>query len=202
MEYWHDIITEKSWNLLQSINKKLDFIVIGGWAAYLWTKALKSKDIDIVVDFKALDKLKTGYSLKKNHSLKRYEIVIDEIDIDIYVPFYSKLSLPIKTIEKNITKLHGFKVVLPEILLILKQSAEMEREFTKKGQKDRLDILSLLLNADVDFKKYHKLLNENNLMHYNKALIRIMSGFKEYNYFNLNPRTYKLKKEKILKKLR
>jgi len=202
MEYWHDIITEKSWNLLQNIKKKFDFIVIGGWATYLWTKALKSKDIDIIIDFKTLDKLKTEYNLKKNDNLKKYELIIDEIDIDIYVPYYSKLSLPIKIIEKNITKLHGFKIVLPEILLILKQSAELEREFTKKGQKDRLDILSLLLNVNINFKEYLKLLNENNLVGYNKRLIRIITSFKEYNYFNLNPRTYKLKKEKILKKLK
>ena len=87
MEYWNIIITEKSWRILQKIRKEINFVLIGGWAAYLWTKSHKSKDIDIVVDFKELYNLKFNYNLKKNDALKKYEITVDEVDIDIYVPF-------------------------------------------------------------------------------------------------------------------
>ena len=35
MEYWHDIQTEKSWRILQSMRGAFPFVLIGGWAVYL-----------------------------------------------------------------------------------------------------------------------------------------------------------------------
>ena len=43
MEFWNSLLTQKSWELLQKLSKeKFRFILIGGWAAYLWTKQHKS----------------------------------------------------------------------------------------------------------------------------------------------------------------
>ena len=50
-EFWHNLITEKSFGLLQNLRKQFDFILIGGWAVYLYTQSLKSKDIDIYIPF-------------------------------------------------------------------------------------------------------------------------------------------------------
>jgi hypothetical protein len=36
-EFYHDLITEKSLKVLQDLKKKFDFILIGGWAIYLYT---------------------------------------------------------------------------------------------------------------------------------------------------------------------
>src|SRR3989344_5181136 len=109
MDYWNNILTEKSWSILLKLKKeKFNFTVIGGWAAYLWTNLHKSKDIDIVInDFKDLDFLKKNYDLRKNDSLKKYEIKFEEIDLDIYVPYYSKLALPIEEIKSRITKIEN-----------------------------------------------------------------------------------------------
>jgi hypothetical protein len=49
MAYYHDIITQKSWEELKTLNKELKFVLIGGWATYLYTRELKSKDIAILV---------------------------------------------------------------------------------------------------------------------------------------------------------
>ncbi len=198
MQYWHDILTEKSWNVLQNLKKDFDFILIGGWAVYLWTRALKSKDIDIIVDFNFLEKIKKKYNLKKNDNLKKYEIIVDEIDIDIYVAHYSKLALPFQKIESSTTMIEGFKVVQPEILLILKQGAELNRKDSEKGEKDKIDIISLLLNADIDLKKYLSLAPEN----YRKRLIEIIKTFNRLEFVNMNVRQYKLKKIELLKKLK
>ena len=67
MEFWNSNLTEKSWKIMQQLKKeKFDFIVIGGWAAYLWTSQHKSKDIDIIIeDYKSLEFLKEKYELKK-----------------------------------------------------------------------------------------------------------------------------------------
>ena len=200
MEFWNSLLTEKSWNILQDLKKKFDFVLIGGWANYLWTKTHKSKDIDIIIDLKTLYILKENYRLIKNDRLKKYEIKIDDIDIDIYVPHYSKLSLPVEFIQKNVTVVEGFKVIIPEVLLILKQGAELDRGHSIKGQKDRIDIMTLLFYSDIDFKKYKEILKIYHLDYLNE-LKRIIKIFKDLKHLNANVKNFKKKKEEILKKL-
>lgn len=187
---------------MQNLKKvSFEFILIGGWAAYLWTGLHKSKDIDVVVDINNLDFIKKNYTLIKNDNLKKYEIKIEEIDIDIYVPYYSKLGIPVKDIKKFSCKLKGFNVVIPEVLLILKQDAELDRKDSVKGEKDRIDILTLLIYCDIDFKKYNELLKKYDIEKFRSRLKQIISSFRELKYIGLNLREYKLKKLEILEKL-
>lgn len=200
MEFWNSLLTEKSWEWLKELSgKPFNFILIGGWAAYLWTKQHKSKDIDIVLSgFEDLEYLKKEYELKKNEALKKYEINLGEIDVDIYVEFYSELTLPVKEIKKQVTKIEGISVVSPEVLLILKQGAEADREDSVKGAKDRVDIMTLLLFSGVDFGKYRKLLKEHKLEWFLGRLKRIINSFTEIKYLGLNPREFKMKKKELL----
>ena len=200
MEFWSSLLTEKSWNLLKELSKKdFKFIVIGGWAAYLWTKQHKSKDIDIVIpDYVELEAIGKKYALNKNDNLKKYEIKFDDIDVDMYLPYYSKLALPLKELLANTTKVEGFEVVKPEILLILKQGAELDRKDSIKGQKDRIDIMTLLCFADVDFKKYKELLSNNKLHHFKQRLKEIVISFTEIKYLGLNTNDYAKIKKKLL----
>jgi len=204
MEFWNSTLTEKSWKMLLKLKgEKFEFIIIGGWAAYLWTNLHKSKDIDIVIkQFEDLAILKNDYDLIKNNNLKKYEIKMEEIDIDIYVPFFSKLAMPVDEIRKHITKIQGFEVVKPEVLLILKQGAEEDREKSVKGEKDRIDIITLLFYSDINFNEYFKLLKEYKLGHYYQRLKNILLNFKEIKYINMNPREFKLKKQGMLKMLK
>lgn len=202
MEYWHDLMTEKSWKILQGLKGKFSFVLIGGWATYLWTRSLKSKDIDIIVDFSVLDNLRNEYNLGKNDHLKKYEIQIEEIDIDIYIPFYSKLTIPVEDVKKEISYIEGFKVANKEILLILKQGAEESREMSEKGEKDRVDILSILFFCDFDFKRYLELLKKYNKEEYYSRLVSIIKKFQRYEYFGMTPRQFKLKKNQILEKMK
>lgn len=202
MEFWNSTLTEKSWSILQKL-KGFDFVVIGGWAIYLWTNAFKSKDIDIVIkDFRDLDFLKKNYNLIKNDNLRKYEIKIEEIDIDIYAPFFSKLVIPPDEIKKHTAKIQNFEVAKPEVLLILKQGAEYDREKSVKGEKDRIDIMALLCYADINFEEYHKLLKGYNLEHFYRRLKNIISNFKEIKYISMNPREFKLKKNEIINRLK
>lgn len=201
MEFWNSLLTEKSWKILQELNKKYDFILIGGWAAYLWTKQQKSKDIDIVVDINELQKLKNE-NLSKNERLKKYEIKIEEVDIDIYVGHFSKLALPVEELKKYASKIEGFNVVKSEALLILKQGAEIERGHSAKGEKDRIDIMSLLFFTDFDFKDYSSILKNYNLESYIDKLISLVSVYKDYSSLELTPREFKLKKKDILRELK
>ncbi len=140
MNYYRDQITTKSWELLQRLVKKYHFILIGGWAVWLYTKALKSKDIDLVVEFDQLEKLRQDFPLTKNERLKKYEIVQNEVQIDVYVPHYSQLGADIAAT----TQLKGFTVPSPETLIALKLVAHNHRSGSAKGRKDLIDIISLL----------------------------------------------------------
>lgn len=200
MEYWHDIQTEKSWEVLQKLKGAFPFVLIGGWAVYLWTKSHKSKDIDIIVDFPTLAKLKKKYDLRKNDRLKRYEIKEDGIDIDVYVKHYSQLALPLKTVET--TKIEGFDVAKPEFLLALKQQAEFVRQHSVKGEKDRIDIMMLLLKSGIDFREYWKLMKENKKEELLGRLAAIVRDFNDGSYLGMNPRQLKLEKKEILKNIK
>lgn len=134
-EFYHDLITEKSFEILQQLKKKLNFILIGGWAIFLYSKTLKSKDIDLIVDYDELEKIRKDFQLFKNERLKKYEIRIGEIDVDIYLPHFSKLGFPAEEIRNYTQSVEGFIVPVPEILLILKTIALTERKGTAKGGK-------------------------------------------------------------------
>lgn len=200
MDYWHSILTERSWQVLQELKGRFPFILIGGWAVYLWAHTHKSKDIDIIVDFDTLSQLKQQYDLRKNNKLQKYEIKIDGIDIDIYVPHYSRLIIPVETIKTE--QIEGFTVARPEYLLILKQGAELARKESEKGEKDRIDILSLLFNCAIDFQAYYQILKTHHCEHLLPRLKAIVRGFREASYLNLTPRQLKLKKQAVLEQLK
>lgn len=201
MEFWNSLLTEKSWQIMQDLKKEsFRFIVIGGWSAYLWAKTHKSKDIDIIIpDFNELEILQQKYFLRKNDNLKKYEIKIEEIDIDIYLPHYSKLALPFTAMLQNTSRVEGFETVVPEVLLILKQGAELNRRDSIKGQKDRIDIMTLLCCSEIDFNKYRKILSENKLEHFRQRLREIVITFKDLKHLNINVKEFSKKKKKLLK---
>lgn len=201
MEFWHNTITQKSFEVLKKIKAEYDFVLIGGWAIYLYSHSLKSKDIDIAIDFEQLEKIKEDFGIIKNERLKKYECKIDEIDIDIYVDFYSNPGLPAEEIHKYTNSIEGFKIPKPEILLILKQKAFSERSASLKGQKDKIDIISLLNSVEFDFAWYMKLLKEYNQENYKADLINILKRTHEVPELNLNKNTFAKFKRKLLKLL-
>ncbi len=201
-EFWNEEIINKSWNALIELNKKFDFVVIGGWAVYLWTKAYKSKDIDIVVDFSELEKLKREFNVEKNERLKKFEIKQDFFDIDIYVPFYSNLLFPLEKLLKQYKIVEGFKVPSMEVLVILKQQALKERKGIK-AKKDAYDIMLLLIKG-VNLKKYVNIIKKINKPELLDMLINTISkiNVKDHDYFGLNFKQFANIKKKLIKELK
>ena len=150
--FYQQFLTDKSFFLLTELKKQFKFTLIGGWAVYFYTNSLKSKDIDMIVDFSELEQLRKEFPIEKNERLKKYQIKIEEIDIDIYMPFYSDLGLPVEEIIKKTTLVNGFVLLEKEVLLITKLKAYQDRGASVKGQKDLIDIISLVLLEDFDFK--------------------------------------------------
>ena len=200
-EFWNSLLTEKSWMILQELPKKYKFILIGGWAVWLLTRQNKSKDVDIVVNINELEKLKQEI-LRKNDRLKKYEIKKEEVDIDVYLEYYSELAIPVEDIKYYLLKIEGFDVACPELLLILKQKAYSNRKNSIKGEKDGIDIISLLFFCDIDFKRYYEILKKYKIEDYLRELKTLLFNFKEYSMLGLNPREFKLKKGKILAEMK
>lgn len=158
MAYYHDLITSESWQELLRLKKRIPFVLIGGWAAYLYTKTLKSKDIDVVVDYPALSKLNTTYDVTKNERLRKYEGVKGSVHIDIYLPHYSRLGMPAEDIIAKAKAVEGFSVANPDMLFALKLITLADRGRTPKGRKDFLDLLSLAQSKTFDGSAISRLL--------------------------------------------
>ena len=204
-EFWHESLTEESWKKLQELSKEMELTVIGGWGVWLWTRQHKSKDIDIIVDFQELAKLKEKYSLEKNDRLKKYEIKMQGFDIDIYVPFYSRLSLPIEDLLEEKVKIEGISTVSCESLLVLKQGAQIDRRGTIKSQKDTIDLLTILLHAPIDFKKYFALLEKNRKEAFAKELAGAITSFNPKDsekYLGVNHKEFSKRKKELLEKIK
>ncbi len=116
--------------------------------------------------------------------------------------YFSKFVIPAEELNKYTIWINGFTVLSPEVLLILKQSAFKEREISVKGEKDKIDILSLLFFSGIDLSKYHRIIKEYSLDYFSDELKKILTNFKDYNYLNLDPRVFKIRKNKILAELR
>jgi len=154
MQFYHSLVTEKSYEFLQDLKRDYQFILIGDWAVYLYTRALKSKDIDIIVNYDELAKLRENFDVFKNDRLKKYEIKTGEFDIDVYLPHYSKLGVDAQEIQKKSIVREGFVVPELEMLFLLKLFAWKNRKGSAKGRKDELDIFSLIFLPEFDSKKY------------------------------------------------
>lgn len=200
-EFYHNLITEESFKALRNLKRKFNFILIGGWAVFLYTKTLKSKDIDIIVDYNELEKFKKEFDIFKNERLKKYEVKLGGIDIDIYLPHYSSIGLPVEEIKKYAQPLEGFKVPIPEILLILKTYTFQQRKGSTKGRKDLIDIFSFLSKGIIDWQKYKDLIKKYDLRSVNQELKNLVSSQTAIPELTLlSHQTAKLKKD-ILEKL-
>lgn len=198
LQYWDDIITQQSWQELCTLNKKYSFVLIGGWAVYVYTKALKSKDIDIVVDFDTLGKLQKTFTLSKNARLKKYEIKELLYDIDIYVEHYSNPGVPAEEILKSAARKEGFAVPSIELLLLLKYAAFKKREGSIKGEKDKIDIFALL-QCPIDFTKYQTLLKKYDYTSLNHDLFALLDRTTEIKELGINQQKMAQLKKRIRK---
>lgn len=202
MEFWNDEIIGKSWLKLIEFRKEIDFVLIGGWAIYIYTKLQKSKDIDIIVNYSVLRQLKADYVFNKNERLKKYEIKLEDgLAICVYTPNYSKLTVPIKDIMDNVVMHEGFRIPKQEILLLLKLGAFVDRKYSIKGIKDSIDILGLVFFSDIDFELLKNLINRYNLKNYPKVLMDILANFdlSSVKYLNLNIHSFSKLKRKYKK---
>jgi hypothetical protein len=187
-------VVERSWRVLGELKGFADFVLIGGWGVYLWNRKLKSRDIDVYIDQKNFYKLQSeltqkGYALKRKVRLMKFEALISDVEVDIYTPFVSRLVIPCLDVfdRKLYSVIEGFKVAIPEVLLLLKAQAAQNRWHAEKGLKDRVDIISLLKFADVKRDVLEQMLREYDAQHtLRDAIKRAISESRiEYRFLGL-----------------
>lgn len=202
MEYYHGLITEKSFQFLQQLKKNYQFILIGGWAVFLYARSLKSKDIDIIIDYEELGKIRAERAILKNDRLKKYELKTGEFDVDIYLPHYSELGIDIEEIKERTKTKEGFTVPLPEVLLLLKLFAWKERRGSPKGQKDELDIWSLAVLPEFNWQSYQTLVADFNFGAYHGLFLELLSKTVSVKELGLNEQKFAKIKRIILEKIK
>jgi hypothetical protein len=130
-----------------------------------------------------------GHALNRNVRLRKFEALISDVEVDIYTPFMSKLVVPCSDVfdRKLYSVIEGFKVAVPEVLLLLKAQVARERWHAEKGLKDRVDLISLLKFADVKLDVLKQLLKEYDTQHkLLDAIKRAISESRiEYRYLGL-----------------
>ena len=85
----------------------------------------------------------------KNERLKKYEAVKGVVQIDIYLPHFSEIGIPVEVLLQQPNSIEGFTLLQPDYLLTLKIYTLGQRGRTAKGQKDFLDIISGLIVWDI-----------------------------------------------------
>lgn len=198
MDFYHNLITEKSWSVLLELRKEYSFILIGGWAVFLYTQTLKSKDIDLVIEYEELEKLRTNITVYKNDRLKKYEAKKEEVDIDIYAPFYSNPGLPAEELVNFRISVEGFDSVEKEILAILKQKALMERKDSVKGRKDLIDLVSLFQLDRFDWRKYISTIKRYGLIESLESVRKTVIETTKIDELDLNVHKFARFKRRIL----
>lgn len=191
---WRDEIVERSWQVLRELKSFADFVLIGGWGVYLWTRKMKSRDIDIYIDQEDFYRLQSkllqkNFALKRNVRLLTFEALIDDVEVDIYTPFLSKLAVPCMDVfsKRLYSLIERFKVAIPEVLLLLKAQAAQERWHAEKGMKDRVDIISLLKFADIKRDLLNQMLAKYDKQHTSRETIKrtISESRIEYKFLGL-----------------
>jgi len=201
MEYYHDLVTQQSWQELQKLQHLIRFTLIGGWAVYLYTKALKSKDIDIICQFDQLPILKRHYELNKNDRLKKYEARKETVQIDIYLPHYSNLGIPAEDLMEHSQAWEGFNLLGPNFLAALKLNLLTQRGRTAKGRKDFLDFVTLFMTQKCNLKEIQRIIRQYNLLPSLKVLKELLKEESRVDELNLTTHQFAKIKKEILAQL-
>jgi len=92
----------------------------------------------------------------------------------------------------------------PEVLLILKLDAFIDRQNSIKGRKDATDITGLVFFADCDFKFFKELTTKYELYDYPRILLSIIENFDRslIKYLNLNENEFAKLRKKYIEEIR
>lgn len=133
-------------------------VLIGGWATYLRTKTAKSHDIDVIVDHTTLSRLRSKYQLSPSRHVsgKKFETVVDGVEVDVYPVYQSRLGrrlrVPVEALVKHTERIGRARVLSSEAQFVAKMAALLDRPDSLPGEKDRQEMWALARSDEpLDF---------------------------------------------------
>lgn len=120
------------------------------------------------------------------------------MEIDIYLPHYSELGVPVAELMQHSRPVQGFKVLELEYLLTLKIFTLSRRGRSDKGRKDFLDIVSLYRAGQADPKRIQLLLKAYNLSSAWRTFQQFLKEHTQIPELDLNAHAYAKLKRDIL----
>lgn len=144
-----------------------DAVVLGGWATYLRTGLAKSHDIDVIVDYATLERLRSQLQLQSSRHVggQEFEANLEGVAVDIYPVYQSKLGqrlqFPVEVLLSQSEKIEQVKVLSAEAQFVAKMAALLDRSDTLPGEKDRQEMWALLSNEPgLNFKVVSRLFEQ------------------------------------------
>lgn len=204
-QFWNNEKTDASLRTLQFIAGKIDFVLIGGWAVYLYTDAQRSEDVDIAVGIPALKFFK-DYGIRDYEGINIKYSVVDGTVVDLFIQEYADrdLPLPVKEILEDYTMFMGnIKTVNREMLLLLKLWGYFREDETKL-RKDIIDVISLMLYGDINIKKFGALLKKHRIAKrrgIDVLLEYLDKGDTLLDYIDMESREYRKRKDELKKEI-
>jgi hypothetical protein len=145
----------KLWKIVRDLIKISDgeIVFIGGIAVYLHAarrRAAKlppetTHDVDAALSLVAAGSMRDELEVVPNPRLKKAQVKIGEIDVDLYVEYQNGLRFDYQELAQYATTARKLKIAALGHLLLLKIDAYLARSTSARGAKDRRDIAKILV---------------------------------------------------------
>lgn len=152
---------------VKRLSERLDKqpIFIGGIASYLYSQEFSLRestthDADLFIGYNDYYLLEDLYGpIQVSRSLNKMEIIVNQIDFDVYLEDQSDLIYSYQDMLKFSKILDGIRVPSPEHLIALKLKAAIDRKDSDRGIKDKMDIIKLIFASSQNINK--EILSDN-----------------------------------------
>ncbi len=128
-------------------------ILIGGWATFVRVGGEISLDIDLITSPESrhrLEQVTTDLSSSSNHQGRKLRATIDDVHLDIYLPYESQLGERLRLKVEILAEypdefsFEKWTLLRLEAHIATKMAALLDRHASVKGEKDAREMLSLL----------------------------------------------------------
>lgn len=151
-------LTDRSRAVLDRVRDTApDVVLIGGRATWVRTGGPMSHDIDVVVTHDQLAAIAMlGADTSESHHLsgRKWRTTIDDIHLDLYVPYQSRLGqalqLRVEDLASHTETIDDWTVLDLPGHIASKLAALTDRPHTQPGVKDRYELAALILQDDAD----------------------------------------------------
>lgn len=163
IQFWNEENTRGSFDVLRGLVGKVNFVLIGGWAVFYYTRQQRSLDIDIAIGYDSVEHF-MGYGVNQYEGMLIKYATVNGIVVDLFIEGFADkdLPVPVSEIMQHYITLEGIKVVEKELLLLLKTWGYFRADEVKH-HKDVIDAVSLLFFADIDLQKVRQYIERYNI---------------------------------------